>query len=184
MKAVHSLLKENEGNRVLHIGDTHSADYTYYKILIEEIKPDVIIHTGDFADELKADRIESVRTYWKESAKEILKFMEQSDTRVIIVAGNNDLEEELRAIATTAKIVPRNTVLDMYGKKVLLCHELNRMDESVQADVYLYGHGLTGEMRTPEDNERNGKKFYNATWGASLHVFDKDIHMIVPKTYI
>lgn len=174
----------NEGKKVLHIGDTHSADYAYYKRLIEEIKPDMIIHTGDFADELKAGRIESVRPYWRASAKVMLKIMEQSGARVIIVAGNNDLEEELRVFSSTVEIVQRNTILDLYGKKVLLCHELNHMDENANVDVFLYGHGLTGETRTPEDNERNGKLYFNAVWGASLHVFEKGTRIIIPRFYI
>lgn len=184
MKAVRALLKENKGGKVLHIGDTHSANYAYYKRLIEEIKPDVIIHTGDFADEVKAGRIESVRPYWRESAKVMLKIMEQSGARVIIVAGNNDLEEELRAFSGTVEIVPRNTILKLYGKRVLLCHELNRMDENANVDVFLYGHGLTGETRNPEDNAREGKLYFNATWGASLHVFEKGKNIIIPQFYI
>ena len=184
IKAARVLFKANEGKKILHIGDTHSANYAYYKRLIEEIKPDVIIHTGDFADEVKAGRIESVRPYWRESAKVMLKIMGQSGARVIIVAGNNDLEEELRAFSSTVEIVQRNTILELYGKKVLLCHELNRMDESANADVYLYGHGLTGETRTSEDNEREGKLYFNAVWGASLHVFEKGIHKIILNAYL
>ena len=181
MQAVYSLFNKNNGKKVLHIGDTESAEYGYYQRLIEGIKPDVIIHTGDIADELKAGRIESVRPYWEESAKAILKIMERSGARVIIVAGNNDLEEELRLFATTAEILPRNTVLDLYGKKVLLCHEIHRMDENAEADVFLYGHGLTGETRTPEDNARGNKRYFNAVWGASLHVFEKGENIIIPK---
>ena len=184
IKAVYSLLNKNDRKKVLHIGDTHSADYGYYQRLIEEIKPDVIIHTGDLADELKAGRIESVRSYWKASVKAILRIMEQSGARVIIVAGNNDLEEELRAFASTAEIVPRNTILELYGKKVLLCHELNRMDERAEADLFLYGHGLTGETRKPEDNTRDNRQYFNAVWGASLHVFEKGVNIIIPKVYI
>lgn len=183
-KAVRSLLNGDSGKSVLHIGDTHSANYGYYQGLIEEIKPDVIIHTGDLADELKAGRIEAVRPYWRAAASSIVKIMEKSGARVIIVAGNNDLEEELRTFVGTAEIMPRNTVLELYGKKVLLCHELNRMDESVMADVYLYGHGLTGETRAPKDNARNGKLYFNAVWGASLHVFEKEVNIVVPHVYI
>jgi hypothetical protein len=58
------------------------------------------------------------------------------------------------------------------------------MDPNVQADVYLYGHGLTGETRTPEDNVRDGKRYFNAVWGATLHVFEKDAHCILPKVYV
>ncbi len=167
--------------RVLHIGDTHSADYPYYKSLIEKIKPDVIIHTGDLSDELKAGRIESVRPYWKRSASEILKVMENSGARVIVVAGNNDLVEDLKALAPNAEIVPRNTVLQLYGKHVCVCHEVWKIDLSIQANVYLYGHGLTGETRTKEDNERDGRFYFNAVWGASLHDLKNNVHYILSK---
>ena len=179
-----AFLKENKGSKVLHIGDTESACYHYYKTLIETVKPDVIIHTGDLSDELKAGRVESTRPAWRATVPQILKIMSESGARVLIVPGNNDLEDELRVIAPNVEIIERNTVLDLYGTKVSLCHELNRMDPNVQADVYLYGHGLTGETRTPEDNVRDGKRYFNAVWGATLHVFEKDAHCILPKVYV
>lgn len=167
--------------RVLHIGDTHSADYPYYQSLILNVKPDVIIHTGDLADELKAGRIESARPYWKCSASVILKMMERSGARVIVVAGNNDLVEELKELAPNTEIVPRNTVLSLYGKRVCVCHEVWKIDLSIQADVFLYGHGLTGETRTKEDNERDKQLYFNAVWGASLHDLQNDVHYIMAE---
>lgn len=182
--AAQELFRNNSGERVLHIGDYDSSDYGYCKMLIEGVKPDVIIHTGDLADELKAGRIEQMRPYWRAAIKELVKLMEQSGARVIIVPGNNDLEDALREMCTTAEVVERNTILEFSGKRVLLCHELNRMDESADADVFLYGHGLTGETRTPDDNIRGTKQFFNAVWGASVHVFGKDAHLIVPCVHI
>lgn len=181
VQAVRCLSEGNDGKKTLHVGDTHSANYPYYERLIEAIKPDVIVHTGDLADELKAGRIESVRSYWKRATKEILKIMAQSGARVIIVAGNNDLAEELKTLAPNAEIVPRNTVLKLHGKSVCVCHEVWKIDPSLNADVYLYGHGLTGETREKEDNERDGKLYFNAVWGASLHVLEKDVHYIISK---
>ena len=174
----------HKGEKVLHIGDIDSCDYGYAKLLIEKIKPDVIIHTGDLADELKAGRIEAVRPYWCAAAKVLVRMMEQSGARVIIVPGNNDVEEELKALCTTAEIVPRNTVMDFSGKRVLLCHELNRMDEAAEADVFLYGHGLTGETRTPDDNVRGEKQFFNAVCGAYVHSFDEDLHFLIPRVHL
>lgn len=173
-----------EGTRVLHIGDADSSDYGYCKMLIDGIKPDVIIHTGDLSDEIKAGRIEAVRPYWRSAVKELVKLMEDSSARVIIVPGNNDPEEELQEMVTTAEVVPRNTILNLGGKRVLLCHELNRMDESADADIFLYGHGLTGETRTPEDNIRDGKQFYNAVWGSFVHIFEKDVHVTIPRVHL
>ncbi|MBQ8685066.1 MAG: histidine phosphatase family protein [Clostridia bacterium] len=184
IERIHAFLDANKGKKVLHIGDTESASYHYFKRLIDEIRPDVIVHTGDLADELKAGRVESTRPYWRATVPQILNVMENSGARVIIVPGNNDLEEELSVLAPKAEIVQRNTVLDLYGTKVSLCHELNRMDPTVQAQAYLYGHGLTGETRTIDDNERDGKLYYNAVWGISLHVFEANAHLIVPKIYV
>ena len=181
---IQAFLEGNTGAKVLHISDTHSASYGYYQKLINEIEPDVIIHTGDLADELKAGRIESARPYWRNTAPILIRIMENTPARVIIVAGNNDIEEDLKTFVNRAEILSRNTVLDLYGKKFSLCHELNRMDESTQSEIYLYGHGLTGETRTPEDNVRAGKAFYNGSWGASLHVPEKNVSMIIPKVEI
>lgn len=182
--AAQELFRENPGEKVLHLGDHDSSDYGYCKMLIEGIKPDVIIHTGDLADEIKAGRIEQVRPYWRAAVKELVKMMEDSGARVIIVPGNNDVEEMLREMCTSAEVVARNTVLNFSGKRVLLCHELNRMDESAEADIFLYGHGLTGETRTADDNIRETKQFYNAVWGASVHEFGADKHLIIPRVHI
>jgi hypothetical protein len=61
---------------------------------------------------------------------------------------------------------------------------LSRLTVSLDADIYLYGHGFTGETRTPNDNERNGRLYFNGMWGASLHVFEEDKHLVIPKTYL
>ena len=184
MQKTRDFLQANSGEKILHISDTHSASYGYYQKLIDEIKPDVIVHTGDLADELKAGRIENARPYWRNTAPIIIRIMENTSARVIIVPGNNDLETELNNLVQRAEILPRNTTLRLYNKKFLLCHELNRMDETAQADIFLYGHGLTGETRTPTDNLREGKAYYNGTWGASLHVPEKNASMIIPKVEI
>ncbi len=179
-----SFLQSNKGTKVLHISDTHSANYRYYQRLFEELRPDVIIHTGDLADELKAGRIEAMRPYWKEAAQEIIRIIESTPARVLIVPGNNDIEDVLSGLVERAEVMPRNTVLSLGGKKFLLCHELNRLDESIEADVCLYGHGLTGETRTPEDNVRGEKRYYNACWGVSLHVPETGATLLLPKVQI
>ncbi len=178
-KAIQALFMAENGKRVLHIGDTNSADYPYYKSMIENINPDVIIHTGDLSDELKAGRIESVRSYWKRAAKDILLMMEQSGARVIVVAGNNDLADEVKTLAPNVEIVPRNSVLQLHGKRVCVCHEVWKIDPTIEADVYLYGHGLTGETRMATDNERDGKLYFNAVWGPSLHCLERGVHYVI-----
>lgn len=177
---IKAFLARNKGEKVLHISDTQSSHYAYYKRLIDEIQPEVIVHTGDLVDELKAGRIESVRPYWLQSAPVIIDIMKKSGARVLVVAGNNDLEEELAKFANGVEILQRNTVVDLYGVRYCLCHELNRMDENALADAWLYGHGLTGETRTADDNLRDGKRFFNGIWGASLHIPKTGESVIIP----
>lgn len=184
VNSVRDLLKSNTEQTVLHIANTRSENYAYYRRLIEEIKPSVIIHTGNLDGEINAGENKAIRPYWKESAQVMLKIMEQSGSRVIVVAGNNDIEEELHAISSTVEIVKRNTVLELYGKKVFLSHEFNIRDENIEADVYFYNHALTDETRTPTDNQTNGTLFYNATWGPSLYCFDEHKGIVLPVVYI
>ena len=107
--------------------------------------------------------------------------MKKSGARVIVVAGNNDLEDEVKTLAPNVEIVPRNSVLQLYGKRVCVCHEVWKIDPTIEADVYLYGHGLTGETRTKEDNEREGRLYFNAVWGASWHNLESNVHVILEK---
>ena len=167
--------------KILHIGDTDSPHYNLYREMISEWKPDVIIHTGDLADEIKAGRVESDRPRWNSTVPEILDVMRASGADVYVVAGNNDLAPRLLEMAGEIKVCPRNTVLNLGGKRICLSHEVDAIDESIDADIYLYGHGRTGETRTPEDNVRDGKRYFNAVWGASLHLPESDRHIIIPK---
>ena len=80
-------------------------------------------------------------------------------------------------MAKTATVCPRNTVLTLGGRRYQLCHEVLRIDRSVEADLILYGHGLTGEERTPSKNACGTALCYNATWGPSLHV--GDAHLVI-----
>ncbi len=170
---------ENRGMRVLHIGDTISAYYPHYIRMIEEFKPDVIIHTGDFADEIKAGRVERVRPRWISTIPTLLDAMKRSGARVIFTCGNNDLPDELERLAPFAEIYLRNTVLEIDGRRVCLNHEVLKIDEKVASDVHMYGHGLTGETRTRDDNFRGGAYYFNAVWGASLHELSADRHLIL-----
>jgi len=170
--------RKSRGRVLLHIGDTHSAHSEFYKELIFRTRPSVIIHTGDFADELKAGRVESSRPAWRLAASHIIDIMKSSGARLIAVAGNNDVEEMLLARPELEMYEP-NTVLDISGSRICLTHEVWRIDESISADLYMYGHGPTGDERTPYDNEREGRLYFNAFWGASLHCPEENRHLIL-----
>ena len=108
----------------------------------------------------------------------MIDIMKKSGARVIVVPGNNDLVDILKE-RTDIEIVPPCTVMEFSGKKVYLTHAVLTIDEQSDAEIYLYGHGQTGETRRKTDNERDGKKYFNDCWGSSLHCFEKDAHIIL-----
>ena len=178
LATVYAFKQKYGDNLVLHIGDTESANYIEFARLIDAVKPKVIVHTGDLADEIKAGRIESVRSYWKQSAWTMIDIMKRSGARVIIVPGNNDLADILRE-RTDVEVVAPCTVMQFGGKKVYLTHSVKSIETQSDAEIYLYGHGQTGETRTKTDNRRGDKKYFNDSWGSSLHCFEKDAHVIL-----
>lgn len=175
---MYAFKQKHPKNLVLHIGDTHSANYMDVARMIAFVKPSVIIHTGDLVDEIKAGRIESVRPYWKTAMPKIIEIMKSSGARVIVVPGNNDLVKELENVDGIEVVAPK-TVMEFGGKRVYLAHSVLSIDENSDAEIYLYGHGQTGETRTKDDNVRGVKKYFNVCWGVSLHSFEDDEHIIL-----
>ncbi len=180
IRAAKFFSKESSGGILLHIGDTHSAHYEYYRKLILAVKPDVIVHTGDFADELKAGRVESARTAWRREVPRLFDIMKASGARIITVIGNNDVQSVLADLPEFNLCEP-NTVIELCGKRICLTHEVWRIDKNVEADIFLYGHGPTGDERTPLDNEREGRLYFNAFWGASVHSLSDNRHLILKR---
>ena len=152
-----------EGIKLLHIGDTHSRTYYWYRALINKLKPDVIIHTGDTADEIKVGRMPETEAEYLDRVRVLLDIMTESGAEVYWTTGNNDLEEKVAEIAPTVKIIPNNTVLNIGGKRIAVTH--NKCDFTVDADIYLYGHSLRYEEWSCERNVEDEPVWYlNANW--------------------
>ena len=158
-------LKENNGEILLHIGDIPSFWFPYAKHLIRKLKPDILVHTGDLVDNLKAGRIEAHIKPYKKHAKKLIYCMEKYAKEVYIVPGNNDIEEYIKSEAKKSKIIPYNTCLKIREYSCLLCHRV--LDIDGEADYYLYGHGPTGDTH----QFKEGKKYYSNVFFAPSVLF-------------
>ena len=155
------------GERILHIGDTHSDHYPYYRALIERVKPDVILHTGDMADEVKVGRIPGTRYEYLSKIRVLLDIMKSSGARLIIVPGNNDLPDEIARIAPEAEIYPVNTEITLSGVPCRIGHQVAKM--TFDKPYALYGHGLTGETWQYERNDGAEHRRFNVMWGSFVY---------------
>ena len=170
-----------KGTKILHIGDTNSDWYPYFMKLIQVVKPDVILHTGDTADEVKVGRIPGTEYEYLTKIKVLLEAMERSGARLIFVSGNNDLPEEIHKMVPKMEIYPANSVLELDGVECRVGHRV--MDMTFDKNWTFYGHGLTGEVWHYEDNQEGKPCRFNTTWGSFVYCLSegKFFHLPLPE---
>jgi len=151
------------GVTLLHIGDTLSDTYDYYRQLIGMVKPDIIIHTGDTADEVKVGRIPGTREEYLEKVQVLLNILAEADCKVYWVPGNNDLPEEIAKLAPFLEVLQPDTVLHIEGHDICVTHSKEQITK--KADLYLYGHGKRAESYEAE-RELRGRDTWclNVVW--------------------
>ena len=172
-----------KGQKILHLGDTNSCFYPCYCKLIQEVKPDIILHTGDMADEVKAGRIPGTRYEYVTKIKVLLDAMNASGARLIIVPGNNDLPDEIRKLSPRAELYPVDTVLTLDGVECRVGHQVHAM--TFDKDWSFYGHGLTGDSWTLEDNAPGKPCRFNSSFGSFLYCLSegKYFHLPTPRPF-
>lgn len=157
--------EELRGEKILHIGDTNSEAYPYYKKLFSLVKPDIILHTGDMADEVKVGRIPGTEYEYLTKIKVLLRMMQESGARrLIIVPGNNDLPQEIQRLAPNAEVYPENTVLTFSGVPCLLSHQVPPLPP--EFPYAFYGHSIRFDAWRYEMNAPLQPCRFNAARGS------------------
>lgn len=160
--------KDRKGKILLHIGDVPWNSYPYIMKMIRQIKPDILVHTGDMVDNLKVGRKPEDIPDYKKQAPKLIACMEKYADEVYIVPGNNDLEDFLAETVTKAKIIKANTVVNIDGIDFLLCHAVMHIDG--EAQIYLYGHGPTGDNHSFQED---GKYYSNVFFAPAVVFMDE-----------
>ena len=160
--------KNRKGKILLHIGDIPWKSYPYIMKMIRQIKPDILVHTGDMVDNRKVRRKPEDIPYYKKQAPKLIECMEKYAEEVYIVLGNNDIEDFLTENVTKTKIVKSNTIINKEGIDFLLSHAV--MDINGEAKIYLYGHGPTGDNHSFDED---GKYYCNAFFAPTVVFMDE-----------
>ena len=171
-----------KGVKILHIGDTESSHYPYFKKLISEVKPDIIIHTGDTADEVKVGRIQGTRYEYREKIKFILNCLDESGARIIFVPGNNDVVDDVREFLPRAEIYPENTVITLDGEECRIGHMVMHM--TFDKKWSFYGHGFTGETWEYSMNKSGGECRFNVSYGSFVCSISENKFFLIPNPKI
>ena len=170
-------LKIAKGTKLLHIGDAHSSSYTYYKQLISAIKPDIIVYTGDTADEVKVGGYPELKDEYIEKVQSFIGALERPDCKSYWVPGNNDLPDEIVKIAPFLEITEPGTVIEVGGVKVSLSHSDPQIVND--ADIYLYGHSREAEDFASEKVLKGEDGMcLNALWSSHVCVLpEKELYV-------
>ncbi len=171
-------LGHTEGKTILHIGDTEYYRYSFYRRLIKAVKPDIIIHTGDMADEVKVGRMSETVEEYIFKIKYLAEILRASSAELIIVPGNNDLPEEIKKILPEAKLLKVNSIVELDGAECRVGHQVMKM--SFDKRWSFYGHGFTGESWNYEDNDPDKECRFNACLGAFIVSIKEGKYFKVP----
>src|SRR6056297_2572907 len=137
---------EREEKILLHVSDTPSTFYRSFEILIKEIDPKFIVHTGNVEDEIKLG-IYPLRVFlYEKKAKRLVDILESSDADEILIAlGNHDSPEILRKLSSRSKIFDAESAVIENLKFNISHYDSTDFDDC--AAYHLYGPDLSGKSR-------------------------------------
>jgi predicted phosphodiesterase len=147
---------------VLHISDTPFSSYRWIQNILDKMRPDIVIHTGDMVDDIKIGRFPQKLPEYYEKVLPLLALLRNKKGRkIILVPGNHDdygfIAEHVGA---NDMVLLEGTVLDLYGKRFGFAHQVTRIPRE-PVDFCLYGHGYTHDNWDPLWNKKNQTCHFN-----------------------
>ncbi|NYB73268.1 metallophosphoesterase [Sedimentibacter hydroxybenzoicus DSM 7310] len=135
------LLKDIKGPILLHISDTPVDIYSYIYRIVDILKPQYIIHTGDMADNIKLEIYKNRIDCYFKGIKRFIERLEKNEfTKIYYVLGNHDDYKTVSQLTKKGTILEDDT-LTINGCNISVSHYYK--DNSYNnIDFNLYGHSF------------------------------------------
>lgn len=134
-------LKDTTDQKVLHLSDTPSTLYPAIDKLVQHLKPDFIIHTGDLVDDIKLEHNGHELMAYQREVATLINMLESSHAREIyIVPGNHDHQEVLLSNTTRARLLDEGNTVCINKCTFGVAHKMKHLPQG--ADFNLYGHNF------------------------------------------
>lgn len=147
LRAAREFMESAQRPVILHISDTFIGCYNMAKRILDIVRPDLTIHTGDMADDFKAGRLEEHVPGYRAHVPGLIAYMEEKSDRVWLTPGNNDVADVLNAHGENTTVWPNGARTEAFGVKMELDHYPIPITRDV--DFAIYGHGPTDDLRYP-----------------------------------
>lgn len=149
------IMNNLEGPVLLHISDTPVGIYSYIFRVVNILKPEFIIHTGDMADNIKLENYKSKICLYSCEVKKLIEGLEKNEnSKVYYVLGNHDDYETVNKL-TKRGIIIQNGIIDIDDYKFAVSHY--HKECSYEVDFNLYGHSFNpGHYKNKDTIGLNG----------------------------
>ena len=135
---------------VMHISDTPEEIYPYLYEVIQRLRPEYLIHTGDLVDNIKLEIVPSFEPNYHKSLEGFIKNIESMDIqKIYYISGNHDQTEKIKELTKKGMVLEEGTI-QLEGLNFYLNHYF--VAERPAADYYLYGHSFE-----PESHQEGGE---------------------------
>jgi len=132
-------IREKDQIKILHISDTPDNIYKFIFSVIDRLKPDYIIHTGDLVDNIKLGSGAPLKLYKKSVNNFMEEFIKRDWAERYIVPGNHDDIETINSLAKDQiNVNKEGDIIDIEGVKVGLAHYKENLPKN--SEIKLYGH--------------------------------------------
>lgn len=143
------LLENLKGPILLHISDTPADIYSYIFRIIDILKPQFIVHTGDLVDNIKLEKHKDKLVQYHQEVARLIEGLEKNEkAEIYYVLGNHDEYE------TVSKLIKRGTVLEeglinIEDCSITVGHYYKEYANKV--DFNLYGHSFEPRHHNNKD---------------------------------
>jgi len=145
--------------KILHISDTPTTLYPAIESLLRTLKPGVLVHTGDLADDIKLELEPGNIGVYRRAVIPFLHMLEESPAgEIYVVPGNHDSMEVIDEHAGRTRVVSEGEVLFIQGMYLGLAHNAKKLPRI--SGYSLYGHNYSRGPQGPAVN-LNGLKNVN-----------------------
>lgn len=135
--------QEIKGKRLLHISDTPSSFFGELARLINILKPDYIVHTGDLVDNIKLELFPGSIWRYERDVKQLINILEQSGAEELYLAiGNHDDIQVINKLCNRSHIIKSSEIINIEGLEFAIAHDPAEILKEPSV-INLFGHNLT-----------------------------------------
>ena len=135
-------LSEWDEKRLLHISDTPLCLYPELKRLIEALKPDYIVHTGDMVDNIKLQLYPTSIYEHEKGIKRLAGILKASRAEIVLALGNHDDFDIVAKYFEKSRIIRESETITIEGLSFRISHLPEGIREN-PSSYNLFGHDMT-----------------------------------------